>query len=195
MYYRIKERSEKLKLEKSKLSHIAQNMDTGAILLDGGGKPMFINREAREIIGSESDDEAFLLKALYKKLKKYKLKDHVDDCLAGKPSNILNVEIDDKIYEIFLRFLVEHTNKGYFGHFIWIRDVTEEKTLARAENKFMTVASHKLRTPLTGIQQYIDLLLREGGYNARQKEYLSDMKACGSIMANVVNQLLYASEA
>ncbi len=197
LYYRIKERSEKLKQEKEKLIQVAQNMSTGAILLDNAGKPMFINREAKEIIGSKSNNEGRLLKLLFKKFAKYRLKAHVDNCLAGKPSNIMDAEAGDRIYEICLRCLIGHASQanGYFGHFIWIRDVTDEKMLLRAEDSFLTVASHKLRTPLTGIRQYTDLLLRDKKCTARQKEYLSDIKSCADIMADVVNQLLYASEA
>lgn len=199
LYYKIKERTEKLKQEKTKLSKIAENMTIGAILIDNEGKPMFINREAKSIVASKIEDEQKLLKLIYKKFGKNKLESHVQNCLKGEPSNILNARIDGKIYEIFLRCLVDHSKhaKAYFGHFIWIRDVTEERMLAQTERKFLTVASHKLRTPLTGIKGFIDMILMDSSksLNKIQKEYLEDAKECTAIMSNVVNQLLYASEA
>lgn len=199
LYYKIKERTEKLKQEKTKLSSIAEHMTTGAILLDTGGKPMFINREAKAIVGSKSDDDSKLIKLLYKKFAKYRLENRVKKCLNGEPSNILDVKINNKIYEVYLRSLVGHgrQSKDYFGHFIWIHDVTEEKMLIQAERRFLTVASHKLRTPLTGIKGFIDMVLRDSAksLDKTQKEYLDEAKKCTSIMSDVVNQLLYASEA
>ena len=198
LYYRIKERSEQLRQEKSKLFHIAQHMDTGAVLLDNNGKPMFINREAKMIIGSKTDNEKKLLEMLYKKFSKYKLKSHVQRCLTGEPSNILNVTLNDKIYEIYLRCLVEHNaeTKGCLGHFIWIRDVTEEKLLVQAENKFMTAASHRLRTPLSGVKWNLETLQSGacGKLSVCQKKCINDMEKSLSLMSNVVNQLLCASE-
>ncbi|MBU0727112.1 HAMP domain-containing histidine kinase [Patescibacteria group bacterium] len=198
LYYKIKERTEKLKKEKTKLSHIAENMETGAIFLDNSGKPMFINKEAKAIINSKSDSDRKLLEALYKKFSKYKLKKHVEECVNGNPSNIIDVEIDDKIYEIFLRCLIDHTAevRGYFGHFIWIRDVTEEKGLEQAKNKFLTIASHKLRTPLAGIKGAMSLLESTCSHMKKeQKELLDDARQCTEIMSSVVNKLFYASEA
>jgi len=198
LYYRIKERTEKLKKEKTKLSKIAEHMSTGAVLLDTGGKPMFINREAKAITGSRSNNESTLLKSLYKKFSKYSLESKVKKCLVGEPSNIMNAKVNGRIYEIFMRCLVDHKGqaKAYFGHFIWIRDITEEVALFQSERSFLTVASHKLRTPLTGIKGFLDMTLGEKkGLSKTQKEYLQEAKACTAIMSDVVNQLLYASEA
>ncbi len=198
LYYRIKERTKKLKQEKNKLTHIAQNMDTGAILLDHSGKPMFINREAREIINPKVSDENQLLKLLFKKFSKYDLKSCVGKCVEGNPCNITNIEIKDKLYEIYLRCLIDHSvEQNYFGHFIWIRDVTEEKTLEQAKNKFLTVVSHKLRTPLAGIRGFIDLISKDknGKLSSQQKEYLNDTQKCIKITVDLINQLFYASEA
>ena len=77
-------------------------MDTGAILLDHSGKPMFINREAREIINPKVSDEDQLLELLFKKFSKYDLKSYVEKCIEGNPSNITDIEMKGKLYEIYL---------------------------------------------------------------------------------------------
>lgn len=198
LYYKIKEQSKKLMMEKDKLSHIAQNMNTGAILLDNEGIPMFINREAKSIIGTKISNEKKFIKELYKKFSKYDLKSHVENCINGQPSNIMDVEMKDKLYEIYLRCLIDH-NAGNtaFGHFIWIRDVTDEKNLEHAKDKFLTVISHKLRTPLSGIKGLVSLISndKKNNLNAQQKDYFEDVKKCTDITIDLVNQLFYASEA
>lgn len=198
LYYKIKERSKELQEEKTKLSHVAQNMNTGAILLDNAGKVIFVNREAKNILGFDSDDTGEMVGALYQKFSKHKLKDNIKECMAGHPANMLDVEVDGKIFEIFLRPLTDHNNpdKTYFGHFIWIRDVTEEKELEKSKYKFITVASHKLRTPLTGIKGFLDLILSEdiGKLNNEQKNYLKNIQDATLNMVDLSNQLLRASE-
>ncbi|PIV51576.1 hypothetical protein COX67_01570 [Candidatus Falkowbacteria bacterium CG_4_10_14_0_2_um_filter_36_22] len=198
LFYKIKERTEQLLQEKNKLTHIAQNMSTGAILLDNIGQVMFINNEAKNIVGFSSENEEEILGALFQKFSKHKLKERVSRCIAGHPSNLIDVEVDNRIYEIFLRCLIDHKSgsRDIFGHFVWIRDVTEEKLLERTKYKFIAVASHKLRTPLTSIRGFVELLLedKKGKLNADQKQWLDNINKSSKIMVDLVNKLLKASE-
>lgn len=196
LYYKIKERSEQLEQEKGKLIHVADNMPTGAILLDSDGKILFVNRETKNILGFSTGSDDEVLGALYQKFSEYNLKMKVDDCIKGKPSNIFNAESNGKIFEIFLRNLLSNGEQANaFGHFIWIRDVTEETLLERARSKFVTVASHKLRTPLTGIKLSVEMLsemCNKESYPDLQV-YINNIIEAGADMSNLVDQLLHVA--
>ena len=53
------------------------------------------------------------------------------------------------------------------------RDITEEVNLDKAKDEFISLASHQLRTPATGVKQYLGMLLDgyAGELNAQQKKF------------------------
>jgi len=75
------------------------------------------------------------------------------------------------------------------------RNITKEKEIDRMKTEFVSIASHQLRTPLTGLNWLIEILVRKGGenLNSRQKGYLEDMKRSIERMLELVNDLLNVS--
>ncbi len=57
---------------------------------------------------------------------------------------------------------------------------------------FVTIVSHQLRTPLTGIKWYVDLLLsgQAGKIEPRQQDYLLDIQQANERMIRLVDNLL-----
>ncbi|GHU54872.1 hypothetical protein AGMMS49975_15880 [Clostridia bacterium] len=61
------------------------------------------------------------------------------------------------------------------------------------KSELLTIVSHNLRTPLTGVIGYADMML-EGGVSKKELEmYAGEIKKSGKIMNQVVNSLLDAS--
>jgi len=73
-----------------------------------------------------------------------------------------------------------------------IKDKTQEESIARTQKDFITVAAHQLRTPLTGLNWAVDLLLKEefGSLTKEQLATVEQMKtALGSLSITVNNVL------
>jgi signal transduction histidine kinase len=73
-----------------------------------------------------------------------------------------------------------------------IKDKTQEESIARTQKDFITVAAHQLRTPLTGLNWAVDLLLKEefGSLTKEQLATVEQMKtALGSLSLTVNNVL------
>ncbi len=192
LYYKVKERAEEIKKEKEKLTHVASNMPTGVIFLDGQGKIMFINREAKNIAGFDSNDDEEIYGAILGKFFKYQLKDKINQCLEGHPSSIMNIKLDGKIYEIHLRNLIDRDKSinNYFGHFIWIRNVTQEKLLTKAKENFITIASHKLRTPVSGIKLLSENLLSNEKIDKNSKKIIKEINKSSKLLTELVNNII-----
>lgn len=75
------------------------------------------------------------------------------------------------------------------------RDITKEKQVDRAKTEFVSLASHQLRTPLTVINWYTEMLLSEsiGKLNTEQTTYLREVSDAAYRLVALVNALLNVS--
>jgi len=74
------------------------------------------------------------------------------------------------------------------------RDITKAKEIDNIRSEFVSVASHQLRTPLTSIKWYIELL-HEGNENFTdaQRDIFKEIETSNSRMITLVNDLLNVS--
>ncbi|MGZ4190878.1 MAG: ATP-binding protein [Solirubrobacteraceae bacterium] len=75
---------------------------------------------------------------------------------------------------------------------VWtVRDVTERARLERAKSDFVATASHELRSPLTSIKGFVELLERSpDAMSGRQLEFLDIIKRSTERLVELVNDLL-----
>ncbi|HEX4011333.1 MAG TPA: ATP-binding protein [Solirubrobacteraceae bacterium] len=81
---------------------------------------------------------------------------------------------------------------GIGGGVVWtVRDVTERAALEQAKSEFVATASHELRSPLTSIKGFVELLERSPGeMTARQREFVDIIARSTDRLVELVNDLL-----
>jgi signal transduction histidine kinase len=81
------------------------------------------------------------------------------------------------------------------GAIVVFRDITQEKQIERAKSEFVSLASHQLRTPLTSIGWYSELLMgaEAGPMTEEQREYTKEIYAANKRMIQLVEALLNVS--
>jgi PAS domain S-box-containing protein len=87
------------------------------------------------------------------------------------------------------------TDGNLLGAVEVFRDITKERQIDKAKSEFVSLASHQLRTPLTAINWYAELLLtgEAGKLNKDQKEFLDQIHESNTRMVDLVNSLLNVS--
>jgi signal transduction histidine kinase/DNA-binding response OmpR family regulator/HAMP domain-containing protein len=74
---------------------------------------------------------------------------------------------------------------------VWtVRDATERARLERLKTEFIATASHELRSPLTSIKGFIELLAADDSLTDRQAEFVGIVALSTNRLVDLVNDLL-----
>lgn len=178
---RIHKNMNKIKAEREKISLITENMVEGMILLDEDMTVLSVNKSALKILGNSFDPTE------HTKI------DHMtnDQQIIGlleeaKESGAAKGIITEKS-----RFYRTFANKVYsentldFGIIIFFVDVTEEIQSEQIRRDFSANVSHELKTPLTTIKGFGELL--ENGIFTKEE----DVKKYGGMIYRESERLLY----
>jgi signal transduction histidine kinase len=91
---------------------------------------------------------------------------------------------DGRIYN------AQYTPIGGFGSVITMQDISYLKQLDRMKNEFVHTISHDLRSPLTSVLGYTELIQRVGSINEQQIEFLDRIRSSVESITALVNDLL-----
>lgn len=69
-----------------------------------------------------------------------------------------------------------------------------QSQINEAKENFLSLVTHELRTPLSGIVCSANLLLKAGSLNDKQKEYLNHLTECTDQLMNILNDILDLNE-
>ena len=194
-------RKEKEKIFKSKAQDEAvfSSIAEGLIILDSKNKITFANSLAEKLLGYKKGelegrliDEVFQLYFLNNPEKAgpkiMSLMDKANQKFFLKRKNGTLFPSLIKVSKVIL-------NKKTIGSTLLFADISKDFSVDKAKSEFVSLASHQLRTPLSGINWFVEMLLSEsvGALNEKQKVYLQEIYGSSKRMTELVNSLLNVS--
>jgi two-component system, OmpR family, phosphate regulon sensor histidine kinase PhoR len=169
--------------DRNKLETILTNIQDGVIVLDVDQRFILVNQTARSAFNlGENNLTGKLFSDVVQKLE---LLDLLKTPGSEHYPNQCEMELDDG--RVFSAQLTPITEVGIA---ITFHDITYHKKLDRLKNDFVSTISHDLRSPLTAILGYIELLDRAGPINDLQRDFIHRVQASVHSITALVNDLL-----
>lgn len=148
----IKETISEKSLESKKLRYVISGMGQGLIVAYRGGEIVLINDDAKDILDFR-DEESTLANV---PVVGEKLQAAVRNAIENRITGSFTFERGRNIYEISVS---ELNTEGRGGLAVaLIRNVTEIQAAEKVRSEFFANASHELKTPLTSIKGFAELL-------------------------------------
>lgn len=185
---RVIKNQQRLKEEKNKISYILDNMTEGIILIDEKKTVATINKSALNILNCPLKQEN---KNIVFYTQQLKIIDGVNRAVDEGIPSYFDIENQGKIYNVHItkikEGILQHT-----GAIVLLIDVTTERENQKIRQEFFSNASHELKTPLTSIIGYSELLDTDMA-KTRYKEFVGRIKTEAENMAGLINDILMIS--
>lgn len=189
--------------ERKKDSALLSSIGEGVLAVDKSGKIILLNLAGEQITGFLEeellDNRVSETLGLWSKDKK---------SIEEKESPISQVLTDGKtiaLAEVYLKkrdgtlfpayFSVAATRDAddkIMGAIVVFRDITRELEVEQMKQELISIATHELRTPITGIKGYLDMILAgdAGEINPEAKEMLEEITKINQRLGDLVDDLL-----
>jgi signal transduction histidine kinase len=190
--------------ERCRLQAVIANVSNGILILDLDETVTVINPVMRQILGVDADMRLSLddvVRILYGYTgisKSADVKTGLELAVSAsmketKPVRIAELQFNRQFFEISISPVLGF--KGAISAIALIfHNTTFHKEVSRLEAEFVSIASHQLRTPLTAIQLFVEMLLTDtGSLSEHQKDHLTDIAVVTKRMVGLVNDLLDVS--
>lgn len=168
--------------ELKRYEFIFANIQDGVVILDEKGCIQLLNRTT-EIAFDISSNEA-------REKPVTDVIDHPDVDALLKRAQTTPLKYHEINFDDGRIFNAQYTPIRGFGSVITMQDISYLKQMDHIKNEFVHTVSHDLRSPLTSVLGYTELVERIGPLNEQQVEFLNRIRSSVQSITSLVNELL-----
>ena len=171
--------------ERVKLNAVLDNVSQSIIALDRSKHIVFANKRAFEMFNGTHHDIGRDLVFLIEKLPVYEqITAHIGEDFA------FNCAYDDKYLSVVITKVTNEVICDDISAIIIVTDITKEKLIEKQKSDFFANASHELKTPITVMQGFAEVLMNKEGMDDTSKKQLGRIyKEClrlGSLISDML---------
>ncbi|MBN1823765.1 MAG: GAF domain-containing protein [Endomicrobiales bacterium] len=181
---------EKLEEEKNKIEAVFSQMSDGAIFVDDNGRKILANDSAKKLLGKERtelSDTADIFSG-------FAAKPELNEALSSEEKNVTFEMFRKEPKSMYLGGVVTKIRDAsgrLIGSIFIFNDITSEKKETTIKRNFISLISHKLKTPLVTITGYCPLLLDDPSLGEFPKKAITSIGKQGGYLASLVDKLLF----
>lgn len=149
----IRQQMKALKNQQREFTMIINNIEEGLILINHSYKILAINHSVLDILQAENIN--YIDKNLFTLINNEALYRAAQNVMAGERQEFY-YNFNDKIYQIIASPVMKHNHAK--GALILFVDITEKRMAEKMRQEFSANVSHELKTPLTSISGFAELL-------------------------------------
>ena len=182
-----------LKNEQVKNTFILSNVDQGIVAVNSKRKIIISNGAFSDIFGSNPGLVGVDLSTV---LGEGTEQDKIYSALEeGRSGTIVDITRDGRTYRVENVAEPEHWPEGWgeTGSMLLFTDVTYEANMSRMRSEFFDNASHELKSPLTAITGYAELLDQPSLSAAKRAKCVEEIRANAGGMLELINNMLRLS--
>ena len=192
---RLGRQIEEIRAERDKVGLILDCMDEGLILLDEEGNILASNRSARALFGVPEGEEGG---SILLPTRSRRIREAIRQVQQTHQAQVLDLE-DDAFDGSLRMFLSPVTGRQYEGKAVGVSillsDVTALKRAEGIRSEFTANVSHELKTPLTSIKGFTDMLSSGMVQNKEdQQRFLTMIGVEVDRLIELINDILKLSE-
>ncbi|MFA6077757.1 MAG: ATP-binding protein [Candidatus Paceibacterota bacterium] len=203
--HKVLERTKDLEMARVKEEAILLSIGDGLLVTDEKGIIIIMNKTAEKLFGKKREEtigkifsDTILLeneKGFLVFLEQYQAKTILDDNTTTSVSTYYYRRKDKTKFPMSVMATPVILKGKVIGAIKIFRDITSEREIDKAKTEFVSLASHQLRTPLSTVNWYAEMLLAGdvGELNDKQKKYLDEVYKSNQRMVELVNALLDVS--
>ncbi|MFH0891883.1 MAG: ATP-binding protein [Candidatus Falkowbacteria bacterium] len=183
-----------MRSQHSRTISLVENLSDGVIMFDAEKEITLVNAAATKFTGLSRS--GFVLSSFYKLFSGFDMNATINEALEGGEGLFKKEAQLSERYVFEISAIPVKDNQGkVFGGAVILHDITHLKEVDRMKTEFVSVASHQLRTPLTAIKLFTEMMLNEqvGKLKKEQREYLDNIYESTERMVRLVNDLLSLS--
>ncbi|MFT9076106.1 sensor histidine kinase [Ethanoligenens sp.] len=191
----ISQASEKVHSERARADDMLNNMNEGLVALDNALTIVVMNKRAAEFF--KSGDENMLGQNLLHLTHMPRLIEAATQTIATGQADSFDWEDTER--RLTLQISISAVNgivaEKSNGVILLITDVTAVRRTEQIRSEFVANASHELKTPLTAIKGFVELMEADIITEPEQvKEYLGRIQKETERMIELINDILHLSE-
>ena len=183
----IKDNYREISRERDTIETILKNMKESLIIIDENKNLLSVNNSARELFNSKRDLIGENILNLIRDEDLIKL---IDDALMGSSVESIT-NIGDREFKFYVNPVFE--DKKVRGVVILFIDETEEIRALRLREEFSSNVSHELKTPLTSICGFSELLVNGMVDDANKEEFYKLIYDDSKRLLNLIEDIMKIS--
>jgi len=152
----IEQQIQQLQAQQDDFIALTNNMAEGLIVVDKTGRIVTVNISALNLFGeSNNSDTSFIGKNLLVLSRDIHLNQAVEEALKGEKAEDV-ITVNEKSYQVFADPIFE--GSAVRGALVLLIDISSKYAVEQMRKEFAGNVSHELKTPLTAISSYAELI-------------------------------------